>query len=119
MRDDARTRSITLDILRKIQEGIGDLRRGFGDVRHGLDEVRGRLDRVEGEVGGLREEVRGNSLRLDAVEGQLRSHGKRIGGVETRMHELVQVTTLSISRQLDLGHRVDAIEERVTALESR
>lgn len=97
--------SITLEILKKIQEGMGEL-------RHAVDD--------------LRVEVRGNSLRLDAVEGQLKAHGKRlggvetrIGGVETRMHELVQVTTLSISRQLDLGHRVDAIEQRVAALESR
>jgi hypothetical protein len=90
--------SITLDILKKIHEGMGELRRSVDDLRH---------------------EVRGNSLRLDAVEGQLKSQGKRIGGVETRMHELVQVTTLSISRQFDFGHRVDAIEERVAALESR
>lgn len=96
--------SITLDILKKIQEGMGDLRRGLDDVRT--------------EVGGLREDVRGNSRRLDAFEGQLKTHGKRIGGVETRMHELVQVTTLSISRQLDIGHRVDAIEARVAALEA-
>lgn len=82
---------ITLDILRKIHEGMG----------------------------GLREDVRGNSRRLESLEGKVDAQGRRLGAIEGRLHELVEVTTLCVTRQLDLVLRVDAIEGRVTALEAR
>lgn len=101
--------SITLDILKKIHEGMGELQRKIDDG----------LASVQQEVAGLRDEVRENSRRLDAVDRRIEAHSRRIGAVETRMHDLVQVTTLSIARQLDLGQRVDAVEQRVAALEAR
>jgi hypothetical protein len=115
--------SITLDILKKIHAGMGDLHRKVDDldarIERGFAEVDRRfveVDRRFAEVDLRFVEV---DKRLVELDHKLGAQGKRLTGLEGRMHELVQVTTLSISRQLDLAQRLDAIELRVDALEAR
>ena len=89
---------ITQDILRKIQSDLGELR---GEVRANgrrLDEMNGRLDEMNGRL-----DVQGR--RLDEVTGRVRA-------VERRVGDLVEITGQSVARQIDLGRRVDALEDR-------
>ena len=95
----------TLEILKKIQGSIGDLRQDVQGNSRSIDALGERIGAVEG--------------RLESVEGRLDAHGRRLGGIEALLHELVDVTALSVTRQLDLSRRVDAIEGRVEALERR
>lgn len=113
------TTDITLDVLKKIHNGIGELRDGFTTLTRRFDGLEQRFDGLEKRVDGLTEEVRANGRRLDRLETKVDAQGRRLAAVEGRLHELVDVTTLSVTRGLDLTRRVEAIEGRVTALEER
>lgn len=89
---------ITLDILRKIHAGMGEM-------RDELRENTRRLGKVED--------------RLASLETKVDGQGRRLTSVETRLHELVDVVSLSVTRQIDLARRLDGLEERVAILESK
>jgi len=116
----------TLEILKKIQGSIGDLRqdvqgnsRSIDAMSERIGAVEGRLESVEGRLESVEGRLESVEGCLESVEGRLDAHGRRLGGIEARLHELVDVTSLSVTRQLDLAHRVDALEGRVEALERR
>lgn len=96
---------ITHDILRKIQADLAELR---GETRANgrrLDEVNARLD-------GVNNRLDGQGRRIDEATGRVRAVERRIG-------ELVEITGRSVTQQIDLGRRVESLEDRVDALERR
>ena len=96
---------ITHRILEQIQAELAALR---GDVRDNGRRIEENGRRIE-ENGRRIEE---NGRRIDEVTGRLRV-------VERRLGDLVDITGRSVARQIDLGERVQGLEDRVEALERR
>jgi len=138
---------VTLEILRKIQSTLSDLREqvagntsALASQRQILDQHTKILDQhtktLDQHTKTLDQHTKildqhtkildqhtqqfeSQGRRLESLEVGQHSHGRRLSAIERRLGELVDVTTLSVTRQLDLTSRMDALEGRVDALERR
>lgn len=87
---------ITLEVLRGIQTSLVSLR---------------------DDVHGTREELQDVGRRVDENARTLETHGPRLDSVDRRLAQMVEVLGLSVGQHGDLRLRVDALEQRVGALE--
>jgi chromosome segregation ATPase len=84
------------------------------------------LEQIQAELPALRGEVRDNGRRIEENGRRIEENGRRIDEVtgrlrvvERRIGDLVDITGRSVARQIDLGERVQGLEDRVDALERR
>jgi chromosome segregation ATPase len=83
------------------------------DITHRiLEQIQAELAALRGEVRDNGRRIEENGRRIDEVTGRLRVVERRIG-------DLVDITGRSVARQIDLGERVQGLEDRVDALERR
>lgn len=77
------------------------------------------LQQIQADLAALRGEVRENGRRIEANGRRIDEATGRLRVVERRIGDLVDITGRSVARQIDLGERVDSLEDRVGALERR
>jgi chromosome segregation ATPase len=77
------------------------------------------LEQIQAELAALRGEVRDNGRRIEENGRRIDELTGRLRVVERRIGDLVDITGRSVARQIDLGERVQGLEDRVDALERR